>query len=125
MKEWKPDFKKEPTPKKLFKQNSLKKKREPSGELPLFKKYAMQMGCKSEISGEYIPDITVSNVAHILSKKQYPEFRLKTANYCIMTADEHREYDQGSEGYLRTLPEWKWFFEKKERLLAEYKNLEK
>ncbi len=111
------------SPKKLFKSSVIKKKVKVTGELDLFRRLVIKRGSKSEISGEPIHDITVSAMSHILSKKMYPAFRLREDNIVIMTPEEHREYDQGSESYLRTLPEWGWFFIKKEQLLEEYKKL--
>ncbi len=111
------------SPKKLFKSSLIKKKVKVTNEFELFKKIVLKRGSASEINGEIIRDITVSSMAHILSKKRYPKFRLREDNIVILTVDQHREYDQGSEGYLRTIPEWAWFFQKKEELLEEYKKL--
>lgn len=122
MKEWRSDFKKI-EPKKLFKSKPPNKAKKPTGELTVMRAYAAKMGSKSEIDGTFIPDITIGNIAHILSKKQYPEFRLNPENLCVMTYEQHREYDQGSIESLKTLSEWAWFFEKRDLLIEKYKQL--
>lgn len=120
MKEWKSDYKKI-TVKPLFKKPIAKKAKKITGELELFRAIVRQRGSKSEVSGENIEDITVSSLAHILSKKMFPAYRLNPDNIIILTPDEHQELDQGSQEYLRTLPEWDFVFEKIEKLKEDYK----
>ena len=92
-----------------------------TGELKLFKEIINERGCRSQVSGKYITEITVSSMAHILSKKMYPKFRLYKKNIVVMTPEEHYQFDFTSHEKLKMLPEWKWIFDLKEELLNEYK----
>jgi len=113
--------KKEKLPRPRLKRSSIKRKAEPTGELAMFREIVLKRGARSEISGDRINEITVSSMAHILAKKQYPKFRLKEENICIMTPEEHRRYDQGLHEALRVLPEWEWLFKKRDMLIGLYK----
>lgn len=124
MGEFRPDPKLPPKEKNLFPKKQFKKK-EPTGELPFFRRIVTKRGSKSEISGDDIPDITVSSMMHVLAKgqNQYPRFKLYEKNILIVTREEHREWDQGSREALRTMPEWNFVFALEEDLKEEYENL--
>lgn len=99
--------------------------RQPTGELDLFREIVNERGSKSEISGDPIYSITVSNMIHVLAKGQnkYPKFKLYKKNIVIGTREEHDEYDYGSHEELRKKAQWQKFFKLREELLEEYKKL--
>lgn len=98
--------------------------RKTTGELDVMISIGESREHKSIVSGEYIYNLTPSNMAHVLSKKQFPLFRLRPENIQILTVSEHTEYDQGSIEKLRANPLWDNFFKLREELLQEYKDLE-
>lgn len=76
----------------------------PTGELETFKsviKTFMEADTKKELrsflSGIKITVPTPANMAHVLSKKQYPQYRLYERNIVPLLFEEHGLYDQGTE----------------------------
>jgi hypothetical protein len=49
-----------------------------------------------ELSQYEETDLFPNLFAHVLSKKQYPKFRLNKKNIVLLTPDEHYLYDQGT-----------------------------
>ena len=98
-----------------------------TGERELFEEILEDRGARSEISDEPIYNIGPINFIHLLAKGQgrYPLFKLNKDNIVIGTAEEHHEFDHGSQSKLREDPRWDWVFEKIEKLKREYKELEK
>ncbi len=125
---FRPDPKPERKPKKQrqpFKRTAIKYKKEPTGELELFKEIAKERGSASQISNERIGFLSPINFIHILAKGQnkYPKFILNKKNIIIGTWQEHHEYDNGSHEKLRKDPSWKWVFKLRDELIEEYKKL--
>lgn len=118
---------KEITPKKEKK--PLSKVHKKTGEADLFRSIIQErsIGGKtySQVSGELIDSPNHTNCAHLLSKKKYPEFRLRKDNIAILSFDEHYQLDCGLVSELKMNPKWKWLFDKIEELKGEYANLEK
>lgn len=127
---FRPDPKPEPKQKKQrkpLKRTPIKYRKKPTGEREIFIQIANERGRKSEISGKYIHPLGPENFMHVLAKGQnkFPKFKLYKKNIRIVTADEHQEYDHGSQEKLRKLTEWKWIFELRDELIEEYKNYHK
>jgi hypothetical protein len=66
--------------------------------------------------------------AHVLSKKQYPKFRLKPDNIMLLSPTQHKLYDQGTKENRQNYADhyhcsWEPLFELAEQLKKEYKLL--
>lgn len=123
---WNSDPKPEPKKKRPripLKRSPVKPKRSKTGELAVMRLIVEHRGSKSEITGEPIYNITVSSMMHILSKKQYPKFRLYEKNILIVTPHQHYLFDFTPHSDLRLLPEWEKVFKLRDELIEEYKNL--
>lgn len=86
--------------------------RKPTGELKLFRLIWTTFKHRSLISEEIIPHFKPHFFAHVLSKGQYPHFRLYLRNVCLLTEEEHRLYDFGTIEkqiqYSQRVPSAKW-----------------
>lgn len=120
--EFRPDEKKFSPPKEKKK---LSKRREPTGELPLFREIYTERGGKCQITGvplEFHPSI----FAHILPKGQgmFPRFKLYKPNIYLVQFRIHDLYDHGTEEQLlKEFPGAKILFELYDKLEIEYNNL--
>lgn len=73
----------------------------------------------SEVSGEFLGDeFNVCFFSHILTKKAYPRFRHYAKNICLMTYQEHQEWEFTD----RKDPKWKELRDEAEELIIEYYN---
>jgi len=61
-----------------------------------------------QLNGFLMSDLFLNCFAHILSKKQYPWFKLNPANVVIVNPEFHRIIDQGTLKERAEHPEWKW-----------------
>ena len=66
--------------------------------------------------------------AHVLSKKQYPKFRLKPDNIMLLSPTQHTLYDAGTKENRQNYADhhhcsWEPLFELAEQLKKEYKKL--
>lgn len=52
---------------------------------------------KSFISGIHIPRFSPGHMAHVLPKGKYPEKKYDPDNIVLLTLEEHRLFDQGTE----------------------------
>ena len=77
---------------------------------------------KSEISGTPLGKFDIFNFAHILSKGSHPKFALKPNNICLMTRDEHDQYDNvgNIEELAKTHDGWRKLLDRKDKLKAKY-----
>jgi hypothetical protein len=89
----------------------------PTGERKLFELIWSISDKRSFISGRKLPfevgsDLWFSCFAHVLSKKQWPYFRLYIGNVSTLHPDEHMIYDKGTiddqKKYTRDWPLTKW-----------------
>jgi len=108
-----------------------------SGEGEMFRSLALEsLGddyTKCFVCGMPIAALTYSNMAHVLSKKQFPAFRLNPDNIVILchrlVADEngrngcHNQIDGRPRSEIQDDPRWQKFFELEEQLKEQYKNL--
>lgn len=101
---------KEKRPRVFIKKTPLKIERKSTGEGEIMKEIANEREHKSIISGEPVYEIGYVNMAHVLSKKQYPKFRLNKDNIVILTQREHELYDFGTkeqrEQYAEQMLQW-------------------
>lgn len=98
----------------------IKKKREPTGELQLFREIFKDQRGKCFITGEDL-DFNVWCFLHILSKGAYPDFRLYKKNVIMVKSKIHLLYDNESkERLLKEFPKSIIIYEKKEELKTEY-----
>lgn len=73
-------------------------KRKKTGELELFLSiWEKQRFPVSFLSGKELKKFDVSNFAHVLNKKDYPNFRLNEDNIILLTTMEHFLFDMGTE----------------------------
>lgn len=72
------------------------KRREPTGELNLFKQLWDFREHKSELSGKQISFFNINCFAHILPKGLYKDWRLKPGNIIIITHEEHWQQHHGT-----------------------------
>jgi hypothetical protein len=109
-----------PKPKK-----ALSYKREPTGELPLFKELWKIRPHESYINKEKLNLFSVTLFAHVLpkAKNRYPHFKLKEENIVFLTYDQHFKWDNGLREELKNDSEWDKMFELEEKLINEYKLL--
>lgn len=91
----------------------------PKGELQLFIEIWNERPRISEVSGIALRDFNPCNFSHILTKGAYPRYRLNKENIVLKTFYEHQEWEFRAHT-LKDKPEWKWVFEKKEKLKQEY-----
>lgn len=61
-----------------------------------------------QLNGFLLSDLYWNCFAHILSKKQYPWFKLNPANVCIVAPEFHRIVDAGTQKERAEHPNWKW-----------------
>jgi hypothetical protein len=116
-----------------------KPKRKITGEKSLFDKIWDKRKHVSFISGisleRYISSNRYVNLfAHLLSKKQYPSFRLKEDNIVLLTPREHYLLDNGTDNqrimYAQELlnqniiVNWTKLYKKKDLLKIQYKKRE-
>ena len=95
------------------------------------KSYYMWDG-KNFLTGEKIPkdELSYSNCAHILSKKQYEWFRYYTRNIVMLSPEQHNLYDNLTEDALRKRIEqypnenWQKLLNYAYELLSEYEDWE-
>lgn len=109
-------------PKKKF---PTYKHREASGELELFKKLALVRPPICAVCGTHIYTIRVHNMAHVLSKKSFPRFRLAEVNILVMcwTIDGdgcHNRFDAKAKSDLMKDEKWHWVFNLADSLKQQY-----
>ena len=75
----------------------LKTKYKATGELRLFKWIWSTTNRRSWISGRSLGVFSVNFFAHVLSKKQFPHFRLYLGNIKILSSTEHNLLDAGTQ----------------------------
>jgi hypothetical protein len=75
---------------------TTKRPRQPTGEYALFQAIWAVRPHKSVVSGLPL-HFNVSIFAHVLSKKQFPNYRLTDKNIQLLTPLEHHLWDQGTE----------------------------
>lgn len=99
--------------------NNAAKKYKPTGEKAIFEEIWNERPHRSYVSGKPIKSFSVANFSHILSKKQFPRFRLNKDNIVLKTFEEHQKWE--FEKYkLKDLPEWQKIFELEEKLKQQY-----
>lgn len=113
-----------PDPKPAKSEKKTKKytyKKEPTGELPLFKKIWETRGPYSQVSGMYLGEFNVCFFAHILpkGKNKYPLFKLEPQNIVLMSLSEHHNFDNAR--YKCVGKEWEWVIKLEELLKEKYK----
>jgi 5-methylcytosine-specific restriction endonuclease McrA len=135
-----PQPKPEKTPKKEkkpIKRSALKRNYKPTGESSIFEAVLDGISDMEEtkcfVCGIRVAVVTHNNMAHVLSKKQYPKFRLNPKNIVILChriiADEHGfqgchfSYDMTPHSQLKG-EGWEKLFELREQLKQEYKELD-
>jgi hypothetical protein len=60
------------------------------------------------LNGIYHSTFCLSVFAHILSKKNYPYFKLNPENVAVVSPDFHTVIDQGCASDRAKHPDWKW-----------------
>jgi hypothetical protein len=110
-----------------------KYKRKPTGERKVFDSIWGKRPHRSFLSGADInwvegTDFYVNVFAHVLAKGKYPKFRLLEENILLLTVEEHRLLDTGTEEERQAYAEkyncdWNAVYEYREVLIAEYKSL--
>ena len=62
--------------------------------------------------------------AHILSKKQYPKYKLLKENIMVVDTEVHQLYDQGTQEQRDKKKDWNWdiLYSKREELKKRYAN---
>lgn len=115
-----PDPKSMPKKKKLY--AGIKKKFPKStGEKELFLQIWRERPHISAINGEPLGDEpNTYNFMHVLSKKAYPDFRLKNENIVLATFDQHYYYDSGGTPHPEDIEGWKKIAALQEKLKIEY-----
>lgn len=115
----KPDPKPEP---KVKDPSPLNKKKEPTGELSMFKEIWKRRRHISFVSGARLGEFSVSFFAHVISKAQnkYYEFKLYPRCVVLLTQDEHHQWDNGVREELAKDRRWKKMFDLEAELKAEY-----
>ena len=119
--------------KEISKKPIKKKPRKATGELSMFKEIHKGRDLVSFLTGAPIPSFdlqerTLNLFAHVLSKKNYPDFRLYKKNIVLLTAEEHYLFDHGNsdqrEKYARGTPncDWEKLYKFKDELKEEYNN---
>lgn len=110
------------------------KKKKPTGEKALFDEIWAERKHVSFVSGIKLeqynnPTFYVNMFAHVLSKKNYPEFRLNKENIMLVTPEEHMLLDHGSKSQRERYAEdgrwicWEDWFSLKEELKEKYNKL--
>lgn len=95
---------KKPIAKKTFK--------DATGELILFKELATKRPHVSAVSGQYIPNISIWNMSHLVSKGASKALRLNADNIVFMTVKEHIDYhNKAQSDLIRENPNWVKIFE--------------
>jgi hypothetical protein len=61
-----------------------------------------------QLNGFLLTDLYYNCFAHILSKKQYPWFKLNPANICIVAPEFHRIVDAGTQKERAEHPSWRF-----------------
>ncbi len=61
-----------------------------------------------QLNGFLMSDLWYNCFAHILSKKQYPWFKLNPANICIVHPEFHRIVDAGTQKERIEHPSWRF-----------------
>jgi hypothetical protein len=61
-----------------------------------------------QLNGFLLSDLYWNCFAHILSKKQYPWFKLNPANICIVAPEFHRIVDAGTQKERAEHPTWRF-----------------
>ena len=74
----------------------ISKRKKATGEAKIFNEIAQEREPVSFISEINVP-LVAGNFAHVLSKKQRPDLRLKKINIVLLTEQEHYLYDFGTE----------------------------
>lgn len=112
-------------------------KREPTGELDLFRRiwdgeiphadvrdvgtHIQRVSC---VTGMVLPEpMRVWFMSHILKKSKFEAGRLDPENIRLMTFEEHETWEY-KQYKIKDDPKWKHVFELKERLLEKYKDYE-
>lgn len=115
--------KREKRPRIALKRSPIKYVKVPTGEKEVFRGIWNSRPHKSEINGEPIYQARAGNFIHVIPKGQgkFPKFKLYAKNIILGTEAQHHLYDNGSHEELRKLPEWKWVFELRDKLIEEYK----
>jgi hypothetical protein len=119
--------------KKVSKKPIKKKPKKATGELEMFKEIYEERDLVSFLTGAPIPSFdlqerTLNLFAHVLSKKNYPKFRLYKKNIVLLTAEEHHLFDHGNsdqrKNYAQRTPncDWEKLYKLKEELKQEYNN---
>jgi hypothetical protein len=78
---------------------------------------------KSEVSDKVLPPDPKQKwmFSHILAKGAYPGLEYCLENIALMTLKEHRLWEN-HKNQLIGLPEWKWVFERAEKLREDWGN---
>lgn len=113
------DKKKAPKLSKLLKDIQPREK-ESKGELALFMSIWATRPHRCQISGEPIKNFDIRCFSHVLSKGAFPNFRLYDKNIVLKSPEMHEEYTIKAESDLLKDSRWKWFFDLKKELIAEY-----
>jgi len=112
-----PYEKKYSTPKE---KKTISKKREPSGELTLFRQIYEQRKGLCQVTWQRV-DFHPTSFLHVLSKGAYPRFRLYKKNIVMTLPDIHHLYDNGSKEYLLSIyPKAIFIYDLKDELKTEY-----
>ena len=91
---FKPDLK--PIKQEKSNPHYIKKGKKATGELELFMRLWEDRTHVSFLSGIPLGEFNVSLFAHVLSKKQYSNFRLFDKNIILLTEYEHHILEQGT-----------------------------
>lgn len=110
-----------------------KEKKKGTGEKIVFEQIWEEREHKSFLTGEPLDKYVQSNLwyslfAHVLAKGKYPKYRLLKKNVVLLTPEEHRLLDQGTNDERKKYAEatgcdWDLILELEEELKYEYKTI--
>jgi len=123
--------------KKPLKRTALKKTFKATGEKDVFESVLDNISdledTKCFVCGVRVAVVTHSNFGHVLSKGQYPKFRLNPKNIVILChriiADKdgnqgcHFQWDMRPRSEIIDNPEWQELFDLETQLKEEYKRI--
>lgn len=102
----------------------IKYNKKVTGEKDMFMEIWGERPHYSEVSGQWLGNEAQSwFFAHILPKKNFPNFRLEKSNVMLMTQDEHYAFDMTLKSKLKQNEMWDHVFRKAEELRNKYNEL--
>lgn len=104
-----------------IKKTPIKQKKTVTGESAMFNEIIQDRFPKSFVSGDKIDNPNFFNCDHVLTKQNYPEFRLYKRNVVLLTEQEHLDrHSLGKEELLKKDARWQKYFDFYDELKEEY-----